>query len=306
LKKAGNKARGATMYVTLEPCCHYGKTPPCTDAIVAAGIKKVVIACKDPNPLVCGKGIHSLKKNGVRVETGLLRKEAAEINEDFFWSVTRGRPWITLKLALTLDGRIADTSGASRWITNSKAREYVHLLRSRHAAIAIGSTTLTKDDPELTVRHIAAKSPIRIVFAQNPSAGKNSKIRKTARNTRSIFVCPGKKAGDKAILSDGTEVWYTGRNSSAQALEAFLKRANQENITSILIEGGQKLASSFLEAGLINRIYLFYGNCLLGKGLSAFHTTKPLPMKRAHYLEKYTKLDFGDSFAITGIITQRR
>ena len=136
LARAGGRARGATLYVTLEPCCHQGKTPPCTDAVIAAGIRRVVAAVVDPNPLVNKKGLARLRSAGIQVATGLLREEAALVNEDFFWAITKHQAWITLKLACTLDGRIADEQGESKWITGTQARRFAHELRRRHAAIA--------------------------------------------------------------------------------------------------------------------------------------------------------------------------
>jgi diaminohydroxyphosphoribosylaminopyrimidine deaminase/5-amino-6-(5-phosphoribosylamino)uracil reductase len=166
LKKAGGKALGATMYVTLEPCSHFGRTPPCADDIIKAGIRRVVAAVKDPNPLVCGKGIRKLKAHGIDVSTGLSAREATQINEDFFWAVTQKRPWVSLKLAMTLDGRIADCAGGSKWITSDAARREVQEIRRHHSAVAVGKNTLLCDDPKLTAR-CGGKTcyPARVIFA---------------------------------------------------------------------------------------------------------------------------------------------
>jgi diaminohydroxyphosphoribosylaminopyrimidine deaminase/5-amino-6-(5-phosphoribosylamino)uracil reductase len=179
LNQAGPLARGATLYVTLEPCCHQGRTPPCIDAVIEAGIGRVVVGVGDPNPLVNGKGIARLRTAGIAVDAFLLREEAEAVNEDFFWAITRRRSWITLKLALTLDGRIADSQGFSKWITDSPARAFAHELRRRHAAIAVGRTTLERDDPRLTVRRkrefnlLLRKRPPRSMLV--PSACRSGK-----------------------------------------------------------------------------------------------------------------------------------
>ncbi len=301
LKEAGEKAREATLYVTLEPCCHYGKTPPCTHEIVKAGIQKVVIAVKDPNPLVNGKGVRYLRRKNISVSVGLMRKEASEQNEDFFWAIKHKVPWISLKLAITLDGKIADINGDSKWITSEKSRKFVHDIRRRHAAIAIGSKTLERDNPQLNVRYVKGKSPVRIVFSSRRNQFINSWFRKDARKNRSIIVCNSGKKGQKSIAPDGVEIWYTGFKKSPGNLNAFMKMAYNDELISVLIEGGQKLASSFLEYKLVNRLYLFYGNKLLGKGIDGFSFSKELVLKNGIFLTNVKVFSFDDNFMITGI-----
>ncbi|MBN1307005.1 MAG: bifunctional diaminohydroxyphosphoribosylaminopyrimidine deaminase/5-amino-6-(5-phosphoribosylamino)uracil reductase RibD, partial [Chitinispirillaceae bacterium] len=271
LKDAGERARGATLYVSLEPCCHFGKTPPCTDAVVAAGIKRVVVAVSDPNPLVAGKGIRQLRRRGITVDAGLLRGEAAAVNEDFFWAITRRRAFITLKLALTLDGRIADRTGESRWITGTALRRIVHDLRRTHAAVAVGSGTLAADDPQLTVRFGRKTNPARIVFASSDRILHRSFFHEHACETRSIIVVRQKT--ERRIVSDpssGIEFWYTGIGDPCASMAAFTEMAFEQNLTSIFVEGGRKIASVLLEGGLVNRLYLFYGNRIVGRGIEAF------------------------------------
>ncbi len=301
LKKAGIRAKGATMYVTLEPCSHFGRTSPCTQAIADAGIKKGFISVKDSNPLVNGKGIRFLRRRNISVSVGLLREEAIELNEDFFWAITHRKPWITLKLALTLDGKIADTFGNSKWITNKKSRAFVHDIRRCHAAVAVGKGTLLKDDPQLTVRHVQGKSPARIVFSSEESVALKSHFRMQAKKYRSIIVCGGGTKGEKRIAPDGVEIWYAGYKKSSRILETFLQMAFDDGLTSILVEGGQKLASSFLECKLVNRLYIFYGNNLIGGGLDGFSFSKGLAIERGLYLSKVKTACFGDTIMITGI-----
>jgi len=306
LAKAGSRARGSVLYVTLEPCCHYGRTPPCTDSIIASGVRKVFVACVDPNPLVNGKGIRALQRHGIEVTTGMLHDEARRINEDFFWAIRRHTPWITVKLALTLDGRIADSRGRSRWITNTKARLFVHQLRRKHAAIAVGKGTLLADNPRLTVRNgDQGAAPARIVFASNPSVGQNTCFRKTAKTCRSIVVCPGGMKKQKELADDGTLIWHTGAREIRPHLRAFAAMAYDEGLISIMVEGGQKLASSLLEAGMVNRLYLFYGNRLLGGGIHGILFRQPLSLKGAIALHQPELIDFQGSFAVTGTLNRK-
>lgn len=301
LKEAREHAQGATLYITLEPCNHYGRTPPCTHDIVDAGVKRVVVALKDPNPLVNGKGIRFLRRNEVDVSIGLLRKEASELNEDFFWSVAHNTPWISLKQALTFDGKIADVYGDSKWITNKKARTFVHDIRRRHAAVAIGSGTLEKDNPQLSVRYVKGKSPVRFVFSSKNVFQGNTHFRKDANKIRSIIVLSSGKKGQKKIDPSGIELWYTGTKKTPRNLFTFMDMAYKEGLTSILVEGGQQLASTFLEYKLVNRLYLFYGNRLLGRGIDGFSFSKGLRIKKSIHLIDAKTYCFDDNIMITGI-----
>jgi diaminohydroxyphosphoribosylaminopyrimidine deaminase / 5-amino-6-(5-phosphoribosylamino)uracil reductase len=302
LVNAGSRARGATLYVTLEPCCHFGRTPPCTDAVIAAGISRVVAAVGDPNPLVNGKGRRQLRRAGIAVETGLLRDEAAAVNEDFFWAITKRRAWITLKLAFTLDGRIADPQGGSKWITNEPARRFVHELRRRHAAIAVGRATLESDDPQLTVRYGPSRAPARCVFSSGSGIPRDSYFARNAHEARSIVVTAD--GGRRRIEHDGAtgiEFWHTGTRNPLVNARRFTEMACENDLISVMVEGGQKLASAFLEAGLVNRVYLFYGNKLLCGGKEGLLFSKGLTIDRAISLKQFDLLSFGESFAVTGI-----
>ena len=301
LAQAGKRAKMAALYVTLEPCCHFGRTPPCTDAIISSGIKSVYISTMDPNPLVHGGGLHQLRKNGITVHSGLLSEEAKSINEDFFWSITRKRPWITLKLAMTLDGRIADEAGHSQWITSVGSRTFVHELRRRHAAIIVGAATLRKDDPKLTVRFGKRANPARIVFSSSPRLPATSYFIKNAHKTRSIVVIADGKEGLKKKNSKGLEIWYIGKSTEEKGLESFLQTAYSEGLTSLLVEGGSAIASLFMKHHRVNRVYLFYGNKLVGKGLDGFSFSKGLPLSQAIELQDRTVRLFSDDVLISGI-----
>lgn len=290
------------MYATLEPCNHTGRTLPCTDAIIAAGIRRVVASVKDPNPFVNGKGLRKLSRAGIEVSVGLLSQESTRLNEDFFYWVTQKRPWVTVKLAMTLDGRIADAFGESKWITSVASRNFVHDIRRRHGAIAVGRRTLEQDNPKLTVRHGKIGNPARFVFSSKIAVSPNSYFVKNASsNSRSILVKSGGKACEKLKLAGGIEIWRTGKTGRAESLKAFLTMASEENITSVLVEGGGSLASSFLENNLVNRVYLFYANKILGGGLSAIGFESPLALSKCMMLARVETMQFGSDTMITGI-----
>ncbi len=300
LVAAGDKAQGATLYVTLEPCCHFGRTPPCTDFIIKSGIKRVFVSVKDPNPLVDGKGIEQLRNSGIEVSVGMLADEARELNEDFFWAITKKRAWVTLKLALTLDGMIADAKGDSKWITTESSRKLVHELRRCHAAVAVGRKTLELDDPQLTVRYVDGPSPARIVFSPDENIPYQSYFCTHAEESRTIVVVRGGAAADITTRS-GIEFWYTGQNDHEASLYSFLEMAFLQNITSVLIEGGQTLASRFLESGFVNRVYLFYGNKLLGSGKKGISFIQEFPVSSSFHLEKVRYSQIGTDFLVCGV-----
>ncbi|MBD3317660.1 MAG: bifunctional diaminohydroxyphosphoribosylaminopyrimidine deaminase/5-amino-6-(5-phosphoribosylamino)uracil reductase RibD [Chitinivibrionales bacterium] len=302
LSAAGSRTVGATLYVTLEPCSHFGRTPPCCRAIAESGVAEVIVAAKDPNPRVNGRGIRYLRGRGIKVSVGLLREEAVALNEDYAWSAVSGRAWVTLKLATTLDGRIADKASRSKWITSQSSRAVVHDLRRRHAAVVIGAGTLRLDNPRLSVRHVMGRSPARIVFASDPEEGYGSRLRRGAKSTRTVFVCPGGKAGTITKADDDVELWRTGSLRTPANLKLFLEMAHREGMTSLLVEGGQKLASSFLAHRLVNRICWFYGGILLGGGLNAIEMgSKALSLRKAVRLTDLAVERMADDIMVSGV-----
>jgi len=206
-----------------------------------------------------------------------------------------------LKLATTLDGKIADSSGNAKWITNKQSRTFVHELRRRHAAVAVGKGTLLRDNPRLTVRHVKGCSPARIVFASSPEIPENCHFRKDASKYQSILVCKGGQRRRIEKRPDGVEVWYTGYKKNREHLSAFLRMAFDAGLTSIFIEGGRKLASSFLEHKLINRLYIFYSNTILGQGIESFSFAKHLTIDNTIRIGEIKTHSFGNNFLITGI-----
>ena len=305
---AGKNARGATLYVTLEPCNHTGKTPPCTEAILASGVRKVVVAMTDPNPIVSGKGIAKLRRTGVTVRTGLLRTEAQRLNEDYCWTIQNRRPWITLKLALTLDGRIADYRGRSKWITGKEARGFVHDLRRRHGAVAVGRKTLSVDDPSLTVRHVQASNPARIVFTSARDVPRNARFCDHRNPGRRILVISGGPAAAPRIekTGDGIERWLIGAKDRNTVMDRFCTMALEQRLSSILVEGGARFASFLLEHGWVNRLYCFFGPLLLGGGTDGVSFAAPRALEKACTLYRVEHEGFGPDGMVTGLLKRER
>jgi diaminohydroxyphosphoribosylaminopyrimidine deaminase/5-amino-6-(5-phosphoribosylamino)uracil reductase len=296
LKKAGTKSQNADLYVTLEPCCHHGRTPPCTDAIVKAGIRRVVYSVRDPNKKVCGFGHKSLVKAGILVEHGLLQEEAAILNEDFFKFIRTGKPFITAKIAQTWDGGIATFSGDSQWITSVKSRKEVHKLRAKYDAVLVGIGTVLKDDPRLSVRHVKGRNPVRIIFDTYNRLPKNFLIAQTAKNTRTIAVC--KKKPKQALPY--IEYWEIPAMEKKISIPLFLKKAGKENITSILVEGGAQIFSSFLHEKSIDKLIVFMGNKILGKGRHAFDGRVVNRIFQSIQIDNVVSKQLGNDVMITG------
>ncbi len=269
LARAGAQAQGATAYVSLEPCCHHGKTPPCTDALIAAGVVRVVVPIEDPDPRVAGRGIAKLREAGITVELGLCADEAIEINAGFLQRLKTGRPLVTLKLAATLDGKIATAAGESRWITGELARERAHLLRATHDAVMVGVATVAADDPLLTCRlpGLEARSPVRIVVDSSLRVPLTAKLVAEARQVPTWIVHrPGvDPARLEAVRSCGVEpIEVPVSRSSELDLGAALAELGRRGLTRILAEGGARLAGALLEADLVDRLAWFHAPCLLG------------------------------------------
>ncbi len=263
LAQAGAAARGATAFVTLEPCAHHGKTPPCAGALIAAGVAHVVTALTDPDPRVAGRGHAHLRAAGIAVTEGVLAQEAATLNAGFLKRITRGLPFVTLKLAASLDGRTAMASGESRWITGPLARRSVHAMRMTHDAVMVGAGTARTDDPDLTVRDMGAvRQPVRIVLDPRLSHAPDSRLGRTARDTP-VWLLHGPDAPEQARMAWNAtgarriELPDTAATTALQALTA-------EGITRVLCEGGATLAASLIRGGLVDDLALFYGGVLIG------------------------------------------
>jgi diaminohydroxyphosphoribosylaminopyrimidine deaminase/5-amino-6-(5-phosphoribosylamino)uracil reductase len=268
LKAAGERARGATMYVTLEPCNHFGKQPPCTEAILEARIKRVVIAAADPTALA-GGGARHLADYGVQVDFGVEERAALELNAPFFFAATnRPRPWVTLKLALSANDRMNDPSGERRWITNEQSRQEVHRIRANVDAIAVGLGTVKADDPLLTVRGQARPrlEPMRVIFDRKAETPLDAKVVKTARETPTIIFANHPPVDRLAALHNANVDVY-----EAPDLPAALTALRDFNVESLLVEGGARVAGEFLRQGLVDRLIIFRSPITLGSaGLNPF------------------------------------
>lgn len=270
LRKAGERARGATLYTTLEPCNHYGRTPPCTEAVMAAGIARVVIGALDPAPHVKG-GIARLRKHGIEVVQGVLPLPAARLIADFAKFREQGLPFVTLKAAVTLDGRTAARSGESKWITGAQARREVHRMRAQADAVLVGVGTVLADDPELTVREVKGRSPLRVVLDSNLRTPPGAKLIRSARDTRTlIFHAQGanrrRAAKLKAAGAELAEV-KAAHGGKGLDLEAVLRALAKRDVVRLLVEGGAHVHGGLLDAGFVDRAAVFVAPRILGDAL---------------------------------------
>lgn len=293
LAQAGELARGATVYVTLEPCSHHGKSPPCADALVKAGVARVVSALQDPYPKVDGQGHARLRAAGIEVEVGEGAEEAAEINAGFLMHVRESRPLFHLKLGMSLDGRIATASGESKWITSEAARAQTHRLRATHDAILVGIGTALADNPDLTCRlpGLAAYSPVRVILDSKARLPPESLLARTARTTPVWLLCTSSApiAAREALKVQGVEIIEVAAGDAGKVDIAVAARAlGQRNLTSVLVEGGGEVAATFLKAGLIDRLTIHRGGRLLGgDGRSAVGA---LGLDRLDFAPRFTLL----------------
>lgn len=258
-------AEGATIYVTLEPCCHYGKQPPCTQAIIEHGISRVVIGSRDPNPLVSGKGARLLREAGITVEEDFLREECDRLNPVFFHYITNKQPYVVLKYAMTADGKIATRTGASKWITGDVARDQVQDMRHRYMAILAGIGTVLADDPLLTVRKPGKKSPIRVICDTHLQIPLESQIMQTADTYPTILAYSEDPAGKADKLEKmGVSLEQLPMENGRVSLPALMKRLGERGIDSVLVEGGGTLNESFMQAGLVDRMEVFVAPKIFG------------------------------------------
>lgn len=258
-------AEGATIYVTLEPCCHYGKTPPCTEAIMEHKIKRVVIGSRDPNPLVSGKGARILREHGIEVEEDFLREECDKINPIFFHYITRKIPYITVKYAMTADGKIATKTSDSKWITGEKARMEVQHMRHEHMGIMAGIGTVLADNPMLNVRVEGLKSPVRIICDSQLRIPLDSQIVKTAKEIKTIVACAiENKEKIRLLEQQDIQVEIVPSIDGKVDLKELMRRIGNQGIDSILVEGGGILNDSLFQEGLVNRLEVFVAPKVFG------------------------------------------
>lgn len=266
LRKAGPRARGATLYVNLEPCCHTEKkTPPCTDAIIRSGITRVVGAMTDPNPRVRGRGFRKLKKAGISVETGLLNNEARSLNRVFTHFIKTGRPYVTLKAAITLDGRIAASGGESRWITGVPSRRMVHRLRTRNQAIMVGVGTVRADDPSLTARVGSGRNPVRVIVDGRLEIPPSSRLLHDGEAPVLIAtaVAEGRSTA-RGLKGQGVQLIHMRGSSGKLDMVDLMRELGRRDISSLLLEGGSGINAAALDAGVVNRVVFFLAPKIIG------------------------------------------
>jgi diaminohydroxyphosphoribosylaminopyrimidine deaminase/5-amino-6-(5-phosphoribosylamino)uracil reductase len=261
LAQAGDAARGATLYVTLEPCCHHGKTPPCTDAVLRSGVARVVAAMCDPNPAVNGQGIACLRQAGIVVEAGLCEAEARRLNAPYLKLLATGKPYVIAKWAMTLDGQIATRSGDSKWISNEASRQMTHALRGRVDAIVVGIGTALADDPLLTARPLGPRVATRVVLDTHGRLPRTSRLAQTAAEAPLVVAGPATACAGEALPLALDQ----GRVSVA----ALLEELGQRRMTNVLVEGGAQVLGSFFAAGAVDEVCVFIAPLVLGGGRSA-------------------------------------
>lgn len=268
LARAGEQARGADLYVTLEPCNHHGRTPPCTEAIINAGVRRVLVAARDPNPSVTGGGVERLRDAGIEVECGLLEGRARELNAAYFKYVTTGKPLIILKAAVTADGKVAARAGASRWITGEAARRAAHRLRRESDAVLVGRGTVEADDPELTVRLVRlgrAKPPLRVVVDSRLALDTSSRLAEGGEPRVLVATTAAHDAAKADLLrARGIEIMVLPEKEGKVDLDGLLRALGEMGVAQLLVEGGPTLISSFLEQGLADRLALFVAPKVFG------------------------------------------
>jgi len=308
IQSAKSSVRGATLYVNLEPCNYFGRTPPCTDLLIASKISRVVVGMEDPNPLVSGKGISYLRQAGISVTTGILEKECKKLNEAFTKYITTGLPFVTLKIAQTLDGKIAKSSEKSKWITNASSRRIVHGLRSQYDAVLVGAGTVLKDNPQLTVREVNGRNPVRVILDGKFRVNPNAVVFSPSSESKTIlFVAEqfavtqlGKK---KKLVEKGVEIIeLKGRKDGSIPLIKILEQVGSRGIASLLVEGGAFTFSFFLKERLADKLLLFLAPTIYGDGLDAFMSLSSKSLANAIKLTNISSHNVDGDILIEGYL----
>ena len=303
-KLKSHEVIGSTLYVNLEPCSHYGKTPPCTDAIIKAKIRRVIIGMVDPNPMVNGRGIEKLKKAGIEVRTGILEEESAELNEAYVKYITKHEPFITLKVAQTLDGRIATSRGFSRWITGEESRRFVHKMRRENDAVMVGINTVIADDPQLTVRMVPGRGKRRIILDSRLRIPLEAKILHHSDPQNTVVVTTDQSPYNKVkILQEmGVTVWILKKADGMVDLPSLWQKMADDGIASLLVEGGGKVLTSIIRQGCADRIILFFAPKIFGEGINSIGNIgvdspdKAVVFKKTRWYKKGNDMVFEGKF----------
>ena len=300
INDAGKKVMNSTMYVNLEPCSHWGRTPPCTERIVEAGVREVIIGVKDPNPLV--DGFKELKARGLKTKIGILEKEAKKLNEIYMKYIKTKRPFAIIKVAMSLDGRIATKTGDSKYITSREARKYVHQLRTEIDAVMVGVNTVLRDNPELTPRLFKGKDPMKIVVDSNLKISKNCNLMK---NPAKLIIATTKKAPKndiKKLQQKGVNVIITKLKKGLVDLQDLMKQLGKHEITSVMIEGGSELNSSAIKEGIVDKVLIFAAPKIIGNGLGAIGNLGINKIDKAINLKNTITKKIGQDLLIEGYL----
>lgn len=303
LEQAGDEAESSTLYVTLEPCCHQGKTGPCTHRLLDAGVVRVVAGMQDPHALVNGKGFKWLRSKGIEVRVGVCEEECYELNAGYIKWVTSDRPLITMKTAQTLDGRIATSSGHAKWITSAESRTEAHRLRAWHDAVLVGINTVIVDDPQLNVRHIKGVSPLRLVLDSQLRVPLDAKLLSDAQAPRTIIVTTGAASKEKVarIQEKGASVWVLAEDERGWVDQATMWKALAEHgVTSVLLEGGNTVFTECLKSQVADRVAIFIAPKIVGSGIDAIGDLNIRNINSAITLEKAMIRSFDGDWMVTG------
>ena len=301
IKEAGKKAVNSTMYVTLEPCSHWGKTPPCTESIVEAGVREVVIGMKDPNPVV--NGFQELKFRGIKTKIGILEEECKKLNEPYTKWIKTKRPFVVVKAAMSLDGKIATRTGDSKYITGREARRYVHQLRSELDAVMVGINTVLRDNPQLTVRLVSGRNPIKIVVDSKLKMPLDADIVKNEPNK--LIIAATKQANKskiKKLQHKGVNVLIAAAKNGMVDLDDLMKQLGKLEITSIMIEGGAELNSEAIKAGIVDKILFFLAPSVIGEGLGVIGNLGITKVDRSIQLKHLGSKKIGKDILVEGYL----
>lgn len=308
LTRCQKDLKGAELYVTLEPCCHHGKTPPCTDIIIERGIKKVYVGSMDPNPKVAGKGVRILQEHGIQVETGVLEKECLALNEIFFHYITTGMPFVAMKYAMTLDGKIAACTGDSQWVTGEEARRHVHTLRKQYRAILVGIGTVLADDPMLNCRIEKNVDPVRIICDSKLRIPLSCQLVKTADQIPTIVACvTGDRKKEEALRQAGVELIHMAGERQVD-LAALMRELGSRQIDSVLVEGGGEIHGTLMKSGLAQKLYCYVAPKLIGgwDARSPVEGEGFAKMSDALPVSDIELFHLGEDICISGHLGQRR
>lgn len=299
IKEAGKKARGALLFVNLEPCSHYGRTAPCVDAIFSAGVKKVYASVADPNPLVNGKGNGFLQRHKVKVEIGLLAEEARELNEVHFKVMQKKLPFVSLKFAQSLDGRIATKTYDSRWISSEPARRFAHFLRATHDAVLVGRRTVEADDPQLTVRMVKGRNPLRLVLDTEGKLNLSARLVRENNDGKTVLLS-GKAEPANSGLKGKVGFRQVPLKDGRLDLRAALEGVLAGGVMSVLVEGGSEVLTGFLKERLADKLYIVSAPMLIGEGVSAIGDLGIEKLPQAMRFERVRYKRLGDDILFSG------